>query len=215
MPPEFITYMEYSRNLKFDEQPDYKHLMKLFEGVLRGNDIDPEDMDFDWDNKGESFIKRKFSQSPSNMKYLRTGSEFNIGGFEVEDEKKNYTRSPQLLRRRGYTMVKRKDTVIDLIKLDSTPTKSSIRGEYAPHKKKKVSFKTQLAVFYHDEEGKLTSQETKDANLKDGLGKYEKSKKINDIFESGNNNVTINHTTNNIINNYTTEEGKKDNCMIF
>ena len=46
-PSEFVKYMRYSRNLAFDQKPDYQFLRKLFESVLHKNGWQ-EDSEFDW-----------------------------------------------------------------------------------------------------------------------------------------------------------------------
>jgi len=61
-PNEFKIYMDYVRNLKFDEQPDYEYLRNLFNKVLsRMGEID--DGVFDWmmvmDKKVEERLKRE------------------------------------------------------------------------------------------------------------------------------------------------------------
>eukprot|EP00927_Polykrikos_kofoidii_P056607 TRINITY_DN50705_c0_g1_i1.p1 TRINITY_DN50705_c0_g1~~TRINITY_DN50705_c0_g1_i1.p1 ORF type:complete len:382 (+),score=76.34 TRINITY_DN50705_c0_g1_i1:91-1236(+) len=47
LPPEFATYLEYTRNLRFDEEPDYKYMRWLFQRVFRREQFD-NDGCFDW-----------------------------------------------------------------------------------------------------------------------------------------------------------------------
>jgi len=49
-PPQFVKYLEYCRQLRFEDTPDYKYLRSLFDEVLRLTD--EKDKVFDW-------VKRK------------------------------------------------------------------------------------------------------------------------------------------------------------
>jgi len=46
-PQQFITYMNYTRNLNFTEKPDYKYLIGLFDEILESID-ETDDGIFDW-----------------------------------------------------------------------------------------------------------------------------------------------------------------------
>lgn len=47
MPEEFNTYLQYCRNLKFEERPDYNYMRKIFKDLMykRGHDYDYQ---YDW-----------------------------------------------------------------------------------------------------------------------------------------------------------------------
>ena len=47
LPEEFNTYLQYCRNLKFEERPDYNYLRKIFKDLMykRGHDYDYQ---YDW-----------------------------------------------------------------------------------------------------------------------------------------------------------------------
>lgn len=47
MPEEFATYLEYTRNLRFDEDPDYRYMRWLFQNLFRTEKFD-NDGCFDW-----------------------------------------------------------------------------------------------------------------------------------------------------------------------
>ena len=57
LPPEFITYLAYCRNLKFDEKPDYAFLKKLFKDLF-------EKLGFEYDN----IYDWKIDMDPKNGK---------------------------------------------------------------------------------------------------------------------------------------------------
>ena len=47
MPEEFNLYLQYCRNLKFEERPDYNYMRKIFKDLMykRGHDFD---FQYDW-----------------------------------------------------------------------------------------------------------------------------------------------------------------------
>jgi hypothetical protein len=47
-PSEFKEFMEYCRSLKFEEDPDYKYMIGLFEKCMIRNNLDGKIMDFTW-----------------------------------------------------------------------------------------------------------------------------------------------------------------------
>merc|ERR1719476_1312534 len=47
MPEEFATYLEYTRNLRFDEDPDYRYMRWLFQNLFRREKFD-NDGCFGW-----------------------------------------------------------------------------------------------------------------------------------------------------------------------
>ncbi|CAK81398.1 unnamed protein product (macronuclear) [Paramecium tetraurelia] len=49
-PKQFYEYIEYSKNLKFDEKPDYQYMKNLFISVMKENDLRIEYI-YDWDDE--------------------------------------------------------------------------------------------------------------------------------------------------------------------
>lgn len=217
MPQEFVSYLEYCRKLKFDEQPDYKYLIKLFQDVLIKMEEDLEEIEYDWE-RNENLIKRRMSFSPTlNSKYLKLRKLGPVENLNLSPEKK-YAVSPEVPVK-SFTMMESKDNCIELFKLDKIKTKPSIKVDYEKPKNKKVSFSKMATVFNHNDTGGLLSKEEKELNLdvtkqipKDIQEKYKDVLTTSDAPIVVNNNTTNN---NNItINNYTIEE-KKETCHIF
>lgn len=46
-PQEFATYLTYTRNLRFDEKPDYNYLRELFKGLFQRQGYEC-DYIYDW-----------------------------------------------------------------------------------------------------------------------------------------------------------------------
>ncbi len=49
LPQEIEEYMNYSKNLEFSEEPNYRYLIGLFENCLSKNLWDPKIPSFIWD----------------------------------------------------------------------------------------------------------------------------------------------------------------------
>ena len=47
-PIEFKEYMEYCRSLKFEQDPDYKYCISLFDKCMKRHNFDPKVLDYTW-----------------------------------------------------------------------------------------------------------------------------------------------------------------------
>lgn len=61
-PEQFAAYMNYCRNMKFTEDPDYKYIIGLFEDCMKKNDIDPKKPEFVWNENRLMVEKRKMRE---------------------------------------------------------------------------------------------------------------------------------------------------------
>lgn len=59
--------MEYCRNLKFEEDPDYLYLINLFEKCMQDNGIDPKSTDYTWKQNRLSKDKEALKNSVLNV----------------------------------------------------------------------------------------------------------------------------------------------------
>lgn len=81
-PAEFVTYLTYCRNLKFDEKPDYSFLKGLFKELFVKSGFEC-DYVYDWNILAQE--KKK-----TNEKNLGEGDKLNLlGQYQKEEEKKN------------------------------------------------------------------------------------------------------------------------------
>ena len=49
-PKQLLQFVEYSKNLKFDEKPDYNYLKNLFLSIMKENELRIEYI-YDWDDE--------------------------------------------------------------------------------------------------------------------------------------------------------------------
>lgn len=61
--------MEYCRSLQFEQDPDYKYCIGLFDKCLKRNNLDPKVMDFTW--KQNRLSKDKEALKNSMMDVIR------------------------------------------------------------------------------------------------------------------------------------------------
>lgn len=69
IPQEFAIYLEYCRNLKYSQEPDYDFLFSLFYGLIKKDELDPNLIEFDWFNlnkKTNKDLDGEHIQSPLN-----------------------------------------------------------------------------------------------------------------------------------------------------
>ena len=55
-PKEFIKFLEYCKNLRFDEEPSYEYLKHLMFRVARKKKFDINDGMFDWEENNNKII---------------------------------------------------------------------------------------------------------------------------------------------------------------
>lgn len=66
-PSEFKELMEYCRQLKFEEDPNYKYLTDLFEKCLARHNLDNKIFDFTWKQNRLSKDKEALKNSVLNV----------------------------------------------------------------------------------------------------------------------------------------------------
>ena len=87
-PAEFKEYMEYCRALKFEQEPNYKTVLNLFESCMSRHNLDPKIMHYTWKQNRLSKDKEALKNSvlnvirkkPKNNEDNRGGTMKAIGG---------------------------------------------------------------------------------------------------------------------------------------
>ena len=119
LPPQFVEYIKYTRNLKYEETPDYNYLKNLFITILKNNNWE-FDYYYDWDQTtlkngdinsvNNSSSTRIYSQKEnhklfSKIKELKKERKLYSDDFDVErfvfdiEEESNYN----IMRRKQNT----------------------------------------------------------------------------------------------------------------
>lgn len=66
-PPEFKEFMEYCRSLKFEEDPDYKYIVGIFEKCMTRHGYDLKSTDYTWKQNRLSKDKEALKNSVLNV----------------------------------------------------------------------------------------------------------------------------------------------------
>ena len=121
-PHEFFEYVDYTRNLEYEENPDYDFLRQKFKDVLKGLN---EEMDYiyDWTTKSD-LKKRQNKKSRENSENEIEGDRENDGGNEQKDLESN---NHDQLDRINTRNIKRNETQ-DIIR-DRVDERGGERGE--------------------------------------------------------------------------------------
>ena len=121
-PHEFFEYVDYSKNLEYEENPDYDFLRQKFLDVLKGLN---EEMDYiyDWTTKSD-LKKRQNKKSRENSENEIEGDRENDGGNEQKDLESN---NHDQLDRINTRNIKRDETQ-DIIR-DRVAERGGERGE--------------------------------------------------------------------------------------
>ena len=121
-PHEFFEYVDYSKNLEYEENPDYDFLRQKFLDVLKGLN---EEMDYiyDWTTKSDLKIRRN-KKSRENSENEIEGDRENDGGNEQKDLESN---NHDQLDRINTRNIKRNETQ-DIIR-DRVAERGGERGE--------------------------------------------------------------------------------------
>ena len=121
-PHEFFEYVDYTKNLEYEENPDYDFLRQKFLDVLKGLN---EEMDYiyDWTTKSD-LKKRQNKKSRENSENEIEGDRENDGGNEQKDLESN---NHDQLDRINTRNIKRNETQ-DIIR-DRVAERGVERGE--------------------------------------------------------------------------------------
>ena len=121
-PHEFFEYVDYSKNLEYEENPDYDFLRQKFLDVLKGLN---EELDYiyDWTTKSD-LKKRQNKKSRENSENEIEGDRENDGGNEQKDLESN---NHDQLDRINTRNIKRDETQ-DIIR-DRVAERGGERGE--------------------------------------------------------------------------------------
>ena len=124
-PHEFFEYVDYTKNLEYEENPDYDFLRQKFLDVLKGLN---EEMDYiyDWTTKSD-LKKRQNKKSRENSENEIEGDRENDGGNEQNEQKDLESNNHDQLDRINTRNIKRDETQ-DIIR-DRVAERGGERGE--------------------------------------------------------------------------------------
>ena len=113
LPEEFKEFIQYARNLKFEEKPDYEYLKGLLQKVIEKNNIDINTVQYDWTIKGvESKEKDEYSDDEEKYedeKEISINSENEENNNDKKEEKQNLKENENLNEIKEKENIEKKD----------------------------------------------------------------------------------------------------------
>ncbi|MCQ2820031.1 MAG: casein kinase 1 family protein [archaeon] len=87
-PKQFEIYLEYTKNLKYEEDPDYEYLRNLFSEACKENSLGDIDKNFDWDNDkstNDNSRKIEFKENSLNAKEKNKNEGYVVNVLSTEE----------------------------------------------------------------------------------------------------------------------------------
>ena len=100
LPEEFKELIKYSRELKFEQEPDYDYLSELLKKVSEKNRIDIDKVKYDWIIKKEEELKKKEENGKDKVQDNKKEEENKEKNEEGEKEKENEQKTKWRRRRK-------------------------------------------------------------------------------------------------------------------
>ena len=88
-PPELAEYVRYTRNLEFEQNPDYNYLKGLFRKIMEDKGYDPNDIRFDWSKD----IKYKETYHSNNINTIKN----NLEDLQNDEKEKDMQNNNEIL----------------------------------------------------------------------------------------------------------------------
>jgi len=121
LPPEFETFLNYCRNLRFEDEPDYDYLRGLFSNLFKNSGY-KLDYQYDWNENSQEIVK------PRHIKQKSFGQDFLLKGIHLENKSEGVIKEIQNLIQNSQNT--------DLIKQDTAELlKHHEEGNYQPSPK--------------------------------------------------------------------------------
>ena len=184
-PRQFCEYVRYTRNLSFEQEPDYDYLKKLIYIIMNKYEYN-FDFLFDWGlkkgriknnkTKTEPFINNKTNDENSSNKF---NDKINNKGNDI----KNYSKTNE----------KKKPIIININKKNNTPTKKIFKTKnfklhqtyYERNTKQKNGFNKKINGIETQKNKLFNSNKNKNNKIRNS----EKITKNKNIFRDNNNNI--------------------------
>jgi serine/threonine protein kinase len=108
-PREFFEYVEYTRNLEYEENPNYDLLRKKFMDVLK-NLNEELDYIYDWTTKSDLKKRRNKKSEPNSENDIEGDNDIESGNDNGNEEKELESNNHDQLDRINTRNIKRNDT---------------------------------------------------------------------------------------------------------
>ena len=186
-PPELAEYVRYTRNLEFEQNPDYNYLRGLFRKIMEDKGYDPNDIKFDWSKD----IKYKDNYQRNNLNALKN----NIENLQNDEKEKDMQNNNEILGNKHLITNNNLDEINNANKKKNNGER--VNTQFA-------NYNTTVQVTDNPPYNSGQKEDNNNNNDMKGQGVIDPQQQINKYGQTGNDNT-----------NGKKKKNKKEKCIIF
>ena len=186
-PPELAEYVRYTRNLKFEQNPDYNYLKGLFRKIMEDKGYDPNDIRFDWSKD----IKYKETYHSNNINTIKN----NLEDLQNDEKEKDMQNNNEILGNKHLITNNNLDEINNANKKKNNGER--VNTQFA-------NYNTTVQVTDNPPYNSGQKEDNNNNNDMKGQGVIDPQQQINKYGQTGNDNT-----------NGKKKKNKKEKCIIF
>ena len=186
-PPELAEYVRYTRNLEFEQNPDYNYLKGLFRKIMEDKGYDPNDIRFDWSKD----IKYKETYHSNNINTIKN----NLEDLQNDEKEKDMQNNNEILGNKHLITNNNLDEVNNANKKKNNGER--VNTQFA-------NYNTTVQVTDNPPYNSGQKEDNNNNNDMKGQGVIDPQQQINKYGQTGNDNT-----------NGKKKKNKKEKCIIF
>ena len=186
-PPELAEYVRYTRNLEFEQNPDYNYLKGLFRKIMEDKGYDPNDIRFDWSKD----IKYKETYHSNNINTIKN----NMEDLQNDEKEKDMQNNNEILGNKHLITNNNLDEINNANKKKNNGER--VNTQFA-------NYNTTVQVTDNPPYNSGQKEDNNNNNDMKGQGVIDPQQQINKYGQTGNDNT-----------NGKKKKNKKEKCIIF
>ena len=186
-PPELAEYVRYTRNLEFEQNPDYNYLRGLFRKIMEDKGYDPNDIRFDWSKD----IKYKETYHSNNINTIKN----NLEDLQNDEKEKDMQNNNEILGNKHLITNNNLDEINNANKKKNNGER--VNTQFA-------NYNTTVQVTDNPPYNSGQKEDNNNNNDMKGQGVIDPQQQINKYGQTGNDNT-----------NGKKKKNKKEKCIIF
>ena len=186
-PPELAEYVRYTRNLEFEQNPDYNYLKGLFRKIMEDKGYDPNDIRFDWSKD----IKYKETYHSNNINTIKN----NLEDLQNDEKEKDMQNNNEILGNKHLITNNNLDEINNANKKKNNGER--VNTQFA-------NYNTTVQVTDNPPYNSGQKEDNNNNNDMKGQGVIDPQQQINKYGQTGNDNT-----------NGKKKKNKKEKCIIF
>ena len=168
LPQEFVDYIIYTNNLKFEQAPDYSYLSSLFKSIIFKMNLNYNKLSFSWISKSNKLVKNKI-----NSKLLISNNQIGLANIKELKTKKINERE----KNKQKTIINNDDNFEKQKKLSFMKYKK-LNNELSDHSLSSNQMNSNTIIKYLNNDKKASNYRTLNDNSINLFNNIKKNKKI-------------------------------------